>query len=341
MNCIFEEYKKFVNLNKNLVPSFEHIPLIKQQNRFQYVGGQIDNGTLYSVVNSAERMLAYDISKGEMHFLGDFNNDDFKWTAGGFYEGDFYSFPRTSDSLLVYHPKTKAFEEIFSGFDYTKEHHYGGVLTKDGIIYQPPRNTNHILRWDIKTKTCEKIVINDGAICRYCASIIHPNGYAYFIPERDFRVIKLNLKTGELSYIGEAVEGYAFDPKIAPNGNIYGFRATNGLLKLDTQSEEVSVLSPDTSIGAYGTKCGINGKFYSLPGYTKDVWEFDFETEKIKKCHTIDKGFEVNFAGGAIDRNGDIYALPVYADSILKLGFNKFVGQIPNDIYEAFFTDFY
>lgn len=55
---------------------------------------------------------------------------------------------------------------------------------------------------------------------------------------------------------------------------------------------------------AYGTKNGINGKIYSLPGYTSDVWEFDPFTEELKKCHSVSGNEHVYYAGGATDLNG-------------------------------------
>ncbi len=338
---MFERFIEFAGKNKNLFPDFEIIPLTEKQNRFQYVGGQIENGVLYGVVNSAEKMLKYDIENGTMYFGGTFSKTDFKWTGGCIYERRLYSFPRLANNLLAYDPDSDIFEEIGCGLNYNGEHHYGGVCTSYGIIYQPPRNTDHILKWDIKNKTCKKIQINNGRVCRYCGSVLHPNGNIYFIPEKDFCVIKMNIKTDEISYIDSPVCGMAFNPAVAANGNIYGFRSGNGILKIDTKTDKVKILYKDCKIGSYGTKAGINGKFYSLPGYTNDVWEFDPFSETLEKCYSIDAQNQVNYAGGAIDLNGDIYALPVHADNIFKISFKKYNINIPLDIYNTFFKDCY
>ena len=338
---MFEKFIEFVGRNKDLSPDFEIIPLTEKQNSFQYVGGQIENGMLYSIVNSAEKMLKYDIENGTMYFGGTFSKTDFKWTGGCVYERKLYSFPRLANSLLVYDPDSHVFEEIDGGLSYDGEHHYGGVCTPDGMIYQPPRSTDHILKWDIKNKTCKKIQINNGKVCRYCGSVIHPNGNIYFIPEKDFCVIKMNMKTEEISYIDSPVCDKAFNPAIAANGNIYGFCSGNGILKIDTKTDKVKILYEDCKIGSYGTKGGINGKLYSLPGYTNDVWEFDPFNETLKKCYSVDAQNQVNYAGGAIDLNGDIYALPVHADNIFKISFKKYNINIPLDIYNTIFKDCY
>lgn len=338
---LFDRYIEFINANKDSAPHFDYIQLTQKQNRFQYVGGQIINNNLYAIVNCAEKMLKYDISKKDIAFTGQFDKTDFKWTGGCCYDGNLYAFPRSANCLLKYYTESNIFEEIPCAHNYTGEHHYGGVCTKDGIIYQPPRNTNHILKWDIKNRTNKKIVINEGKVCRYCGSVIHPNGYIYFIPEDDFCVIKMDMKTEEISYIDVPVSGFAFNPVIAADGNIYGFRCENGILKIDIKYDKVSILHSDFKIGAYGTKCGINGKLYSLSGYTNDIWEFDPFNNTIKNCFSVEGNNGVNYAGGAVDLQGNIYAVPVHAENILKISFKNFNENIPIDIYDAFFKDFY
>ena len=343
---LFDKYMRFVNENKDLIPNFKHIDLTKKQNSFQYVGGQVLNGNLYAIINSSEKMMVYNISKGKMDFIGFFDKTDFKWTGGCIYNNNLYAFPRFENSLLKYCPKTDSFEKIPSDFNYEQEHHYGGVCTKEGIIYQPPRNSDHILKWDIKNRTCKKIQINNGENSRYCGSVIHPNGYAYFIPERDFCVIKMDLRTEKTECIGDVVSGMAFNPVVAPDGNIYGFRSGigmdgSGIMKIDTVADKVSILHKNFIFGAYGTKNGINGKIYSLPGYTNDVWEFNLLNHELKKCYTLNENESVHYAGGAVNFNGDIYAIPVHANNILKISFGRYERNIPSDIYNAFFRDFY
>lgn len=338
---IIQRYHEFVLQNRHLSPVFSQIAIPEKQNSFQYVGGQIFNGTLYSVINSAQKMMSYRLKDQSFHFSSSFSDEDFKWTGGYFYSGIFYMFPRRSCDLLAYDPANDRFETISCKRDYSGEHHYGGVCTRNGMIYQPPRNTNHILKWDISRKHCEAITINNGNNCRYCGSVIHPNGSIYMIPEKDAPVIKIDLETEQICEIGEAVRGMAFNPVIAANGNIYGFRAKNGILKIDTENDSVSILHSDISIRAYGSKCGINGNIYSLPGYTKDIWEFDPFEESLRRCYELSEERSVHYAGGATDRTGDIYGIPVHADSILKISFTDLDMQIPEDIFTSFFTDCY
>lgn len=339
--ALFQKYRDFVLKNRDLRPRFSEISVPVKQNSFQYVGGQILNGSLLAVVNSAQKMMRYRISDGRFDFFGDFGIDDFKWTGGCCFAGKIYMFPRSSRNLLVYDPETESFETVYCGTDYEGEHHYGGVCTEDGIIYQPPRNTDHILKWDIKTGTCERITVNDGIPCRYCGCVIHPNGSVYMIPEKDLKVLKINLAGGTVCEIGEPVSGLAFDPAVAADGNIYGFRTRTGILKIDTESDRVSILHENAQTRAYGSKASVNGKIYSLPGYSRDVWEFDPFDGSLNKCYELTVDRAVHYAGGAVDTNGSIYALPVHAEAILKMCFDGFAGEIPDDIYRTFFCDCY
>lgn len=343
---LFAQWVDFVRENRDLVPILEKIPLSEIQNRFQYVGGQIAGGCLYSVVNSAEKMLRYHISERKMEFLGSFDAADFKWTGECLYEDRLYMFSRLKSSLLSYDIKTERFEEIKAPFSYEGEHHYGGACTQDGIVYQPPRNTNHILRWDLRERTCEKIMLSDEEPCRYCGSVLHPDGSIYFIPERDRPVLRLTPTDGKINPIGNPICGMTFNPTVAYDGNIYGFRSAKGkngcgILKIDTKSQSVSILHDDIGFHAYGTKNGINGKLYSLPGYTPEIWEFDPCSCEVRCFDRVKEGCAPYYAGGATDENGDIYALPVYADHILKISFGKHGAFIPKELHSAFYTDFY
>lgn len=340
MKNLFNKYKEFINANRTLRPDISIINLPQKQNRFQYVGAQYCNGRIYGIVNSAETMLVYDIHKNEFSFIGNFSDNDFKWTGGCIYHGSIYMFPRAEQTLLSYNPDAKTFSEIESSVVFENEHHYGGVCTDEGFLYQPPRNSNHILKWDIKSKKSSKINIDTNKVFRYCGSVLHPNGYIYFIPEKEGRIIKMNIANEKIEYIGDAIDGFAFDCSILPDGNIYGFRTDKGILKIDTQNDEVFILHDDIYIGAYGTKTGINGMIYSLPGYTNIMWEYDYINNSLKKIYSVNEINNVYYAGGAVDLSGNIYAVPVFADNILKIGFGRDV-RIEKDIYNHFFKDFY
>jgi hypothetical protein len=68
--------------------------------------------------------------------------------------------------------------------------------------------------------------------------------------------------------------------------------------------------------------------------------ECDPFTGELKECAYLNEKHEVHYAGGAVDVNGNIYALPVHADEILKISFDGVADEIPKELY-GFFSDCY
>ena len=96
---MLKKYLDFVYKYKEFKPNFEVIKLSQKQNSFQFVGGQIANNKLYSIVNSSEKMLRYNLKTKEMQFLGEFSKTDFKWTGGCVYENMMINLKPTNKKL--------------------------------------------------------------------------------------------------------------------------------------------------------------------------------------------------------------------------------------------------
>ena len=222
---------------------------------------------------------------------------------------------------------------------YGREHHYSGAVTEDGILYQPPRNTNHILVTDLKDYSVRTIPIGTSkgnylGRYRYSGVIRHPNGNIYMIPEFNERVIKLNPQNNRVSFIGCFLkESRVIGPTVGKDGNIYGFLMFNGgILKIDVNTERVEILEKQVVTRCCGTECGVNGKLYGIPAY-KNIWyQFDIDTEKIEQIGIPDKDADGEFefavgAGAGIGIDGSIYTVPCHGDSIYYMRFLDIVQQ--------------
>lgn len=318
---------------------FEAIPPAVSVHK--WVGAQYAEKRLYGIPNDMSAVLKY--SDGEYSFVGDFGTELFKWTGGCIWKGFLYGFPRTSNYLLKINMLEETIEYVPSGYQYLGEHHYGGVCTKDGVIYQPPRDTDHILAWDLHIEKARKInLMPRGTGRRYCGSILLPDGIAYFLPERDDRIIRLDTQTEKWEYIGDKITAMVFDAKLAMDGNIYGYSGyCNGLLKLSPDTGEAQMIHRETAPGAYGTKLGINGHLYSIPGNGNSIWEYNPVNDTLKSIYTFPTSSIEKFAGGATAKNGEIYAVPVRENSVLRLKANMDEIEIPDDIYRGYFSDYY
>lgn len=317
--------------------AFHSVSRVISKKRDKWVGGQDYKENCIFIPNDENRFLIGD------KLLGiSLNSDErFKWTGGCVFENTLYCFPRSSPYFLFYKDGEIG---LFPVLKSSKgEHHYGGVCTEDGVVYQPPRNSNYILKTNLKTKEVIKIFITPFFLkigLRYCGSIIHPNGLIYFLPENN-KVIVLDPKTDKWSFIGKCIIGMAFDAKVGIDGNIYGFSAYGkGILKINVETNVVEKIHDGVYFGAFGTKYGLNGILYSVPGQGENVWSFDVSRGSLQIAFSIKNNSKVKFAGGCTCKNGSIAFAPAEEDYVLCMEPDTKIG-FPDTIYNLFIQDFY
>lgn len=336
----FIKFLSFVKSNQNVSYSFvEEMLPFKLNAIHKYVGVQILGGSATFIPNDEISVLMKENNNYTTKFK--LTKQLFKWTGGGYWRNSIYAFPRTSNSLLKI--TDTEIEEIPLKNKYEGEHHYSGVLLPNGVIYQPPRNTNHILKIDLNSLNETKIeIINEHFKCktRYCGSLYHPNGFIYFFPENG-RVIKLNPVNDEWCFIGKKISVCCFDAKVGVDGNIYGYGAYGkGLLCINVYLDAVKILYPEIEFGAFGTKYGVNGQLYSVPGNGNKIFAFDVLHKKLNITFKFDSNEIEKYAGGATLKNGTIVCAPIRRNSVLNMVPNKNV-EIPDKLNLLMFSDNY
>lgn len=338
-----KKYHDYVDHNRDIkyFISLETLPPVLATHK--WVGAQNVGGCVYGIPNDMNAVLKHTEKKST--YLGDLGSDLFKWTGGCLWNDCLYGFPRSSNCLLKMPLDAESIELIDLEESYSKEHHYGGVCAQNGMIYQPPRDSDHILAWDLEIEKARRIYLvpeSSNKKFRYCGSVLHPNGNAYFLPEMGERVICLETETRKWKFIGDPIDAMVFDAKIAVDGMIYGFSAyCDGILKLDVEKEHVEMIHREISPGAYGTKLGVNGHLYSIPGDGGQVWDYDPWTDSLKSIYQFPNDCVAKFAGGTSLSNGDICAVPARANQLLKLKTDAEHMKIPEDIYRDYFSDCY
>lgn len=337
---LLEQLCQFIRLNSNTeYIIIEKKTILNSDVTEKWVGAQAFENAIIGIPNSETRIINF---KEEFNILFKVKNGKFKWTGGCIWDNHIYAFPRTSDSFLSFN--SSEISEIPIGFKYNGEHHYSGVCTRDGVVYQPPRNTNHILKTDLKNSRTSKIDIVNNVFkikLTYCGSIIHPNGYIYFFPQNLGRIIKLDPKTDEWIYIGNKIATSCFDAKIGFDGNIYGFSAyNNGIMKIEVSSDLVQIIHENISFGAFGTKVGVDGCLYSVPGDNSIIYKFDIFNNEVVEYYDLKDGSKAKFAGGTITKDGVIYCSPATSNSILMYKPSEKI-EIPEILYTTFFIDNY
>lgn len=341
LNALQEFTNRFKNLTVKKILHTE----IKDYREGKFVGGILVYGTIACLIpNSSRQVMLFNTSTLEYEKWGWLSDGRFKWTGGGQKNQYIFAFPRAFNKILQIDCQELKTEEIDISLNYKGEHHYGGVLCKNGMIYQPPRNTDHLLAINTISWEVHKIKLLHGYIhykLRYCGSVLHPNGYIYFLPERNERVIMFHPSTEKFIFIGRFIsECMVFHAVVSVDGNIYGFSLYNGILKIDVRKNSVKMLYPDKYFGCYGTKMGINGKIYGILGNGETFWEYNVVGHELKRIKNIDNTQKAKCAGGLTDRSGNIHMVPAFGNEIYTLDFgNKEI--IPEKLYEQYFSDNY
>lgn len=343
MKSVWEKYRDYAAQNRAVEYSvfFDSLPPVMTTHK--WVGAQSVDSDIYGIPSDMNAVLKF-TAKGSA-YLGKLGNNLFKWTGGCIWNGCLYGFSRSSNNLLKMELDTEAMQLIPVGEAYAQEHHYGGICIKDGIVYQPPRDSDHILVWDLKTEKTAKLHLpsepNAGTF-RYCGSILHPNGYAYLLPELGEKVIKLNAATGAWSFIGKSIDAMVFDAKVAVDNRIYGFSAyCDGILRIDVDSEQVDMIHTEIRPGAFGTKLGVNGHLYSIPGDGDAVWDYDPLSDSLECIYRFPQHVVEKYAGGITMRNGDICGMPARQNDLFHLKADGIGLEIPGDVYRDYFVDCY
>lgn len=345
LSCnIHTEYCNFVETNRNIDYFMEIKWIPFQHEKHKWVGGVLYEDYLYAIPNDSLTILKIHVTDYSVSFVNGIKNGLFKWTGGTVYNRSVVAFPRQENYLLQYYPHNEQISLLDIDIDYKSEHHYGGVCTTGGYIYQPPRNTDHILRINLKNKKNHKIQISPRKLnrhYRYCGSILHPNGFIYFFPENNMPVIKLNPINNKWCFIDKPINTMTFNAKVATDGNIYGFSAyEHGLMKIDVENDKVEMIHKEIKPGAYGTKLGIDGCLYSIPGDGKHVWKYDPKMDRLTKLFKVEEQVKAKYAGGSSTKNGIIFGIPAESNSIMILRPNV-KTEIPASVFSLYFNDCY
>ena len=335
-----EEFSRFRDfLDGQVLYRAETFRIAPSSREHKWVGAQFYDGAVLAAPNDEVRVLKF---TWEDSYFGSVREGLFKWTGGCIWDGLVYFFPRAADSFLRI--KDDRVEEVPLSIKYGMEHHYSGVCTEGGVVYQPPRDTNHILKTDLRTGESSRIDIVDKKYrvdFRYCGSIIHPNGFIYFFPEVDNRVIKLDPVTDKWCFIGNKISTMCFDAKIGLDGNIYGYSAyRRGIMKIKVPDDVVEMVHEEISPGAYGTKYGADGCLYSVPGDGSMVYRFEVLRDRIEPFFDLENGMKAKYAGGLTAPDGTIVCIPAEENAVLLFVPEKKVS-IPETLYSFFFVDNY
>lgn len=171
--------------------------------------------------------------------------------------GNLYYTPSTATNIMVVNPKDDTISYITHAGITSAVSKWGlGCMGSNGKMYSAPSSTlKSILITDTNTNTPSFIAITSSAIDAMCAGAVEADGFIYFAPLQENRIIALNMATNAVTY--HAVTGLALNTLAFRDGyydeknrNIY-FTPHNStsilMMNIDTK---VTTLIPIPGAGA-------------------------------------------------------------------------------------------
>jgi len=344
-----EEILSMVNQNKDAkVSKIEVFPLNvmdDSNNNFFFCGAVVDSrGHIIGIPNKYPHILDIDPQNNRIEQWGELKCPEGKgWTGGALASnGLIYGFPRGANNFLEIDTNKRSVEYLPLVRDYQKEHHYGGSITQNQCIYLAPKKESNILKLDIKNHSCKEIPIFSVFKRKFLfyGGITDLEENVYFFPAGRLTRVCMIGTNEKLRFIGKTM-GYAVfnSGTLAPNGDIYGFSSYGeGILHIDTQNKQTEILQKDFNGGYFGAKLAFNGKIYGIPGNANVVVEFDPEINKVTKViplPDVEVGAKAKCAGGAIDREGNIWCVPAMGHYIYKICFDGIRCLPSKELYES------
>lgn len=316
------EFRSFQNLDNEDEMLYSDIEIISVPRIVQCVGCLIFNDWLYCCPANGGQIMMFNLKNHSFSFGNTISSGKLFFSGIGKYGNNIYCFPRKANSIVEHDCFDNVTKEIDLGTDYEDEHHYCGVITPEGIVYQPPRNTNHILKINLNDYSVEKVKISyPKARIRYSGIVYHPNGCIYMIPEFSGKIMVLDPQTDKFKYIGPFwVDCRAVGPTVGCDGNIYSALIfSKGILKIDVHKNEVSIIQQSIRFASFGLE-SVNRKIISFPSYIDEFYEIDIINNEIHEVGTVNRFSEkAECAGAAVSKDGNIYVVPCYGKNIYVL----------------------
>jgi isopenicillin N synthase-like dioxygenase len=262
------------------------------------------NNHIYTMAGFAHRILVMDVSLDppKLELIGPDLQADFKWSCGIPIDNIVYGIPCHSESVLKINTLTKEINLL----------KWGENL---------PGACPHNQQWKYSSATVSN---HDG--CIYC------------IPQCAERVLKIDPKTDEMTFIGPAFPGVNkwSEGLLLNDGGIYGVcQNARGILRIDPETQQCTV-NGEISEGHckwHGAVKHTDGNIYCIPSNAEQVLKVEPGIEpKLtllgeKKYTGTDHGtdYKTKYLGGTI--GGDcVYFFPCDADYVCEV--NTITGKV-------------
>jgi len=286
----------------------------------KYLGGASDprDGCIYGIPSHSQSIICLHPTKTEGYKIRieplppHVANGKFKWLRGIIAHGYLYGIPAWADCVLqvdidAMWGRREASEEgivkllpLPEGHVVSQWQWHGAAMNKEQTaIYSIPSNAHKVLKVDLLTHTTSFIDID--------------------IPERytDFSFDHTNKWYGGILGDDNAVYGMPY--------------RTCSVLRIDTETDTATIVGPDHGCKIFNWHGGLkrNGMIYAFPSHANRVLKIDTTMESKGENSTLldihrapydnDETQKYKWLGGSVGADGNIYAMPADASTILKI----------------------
>jgi len=268
----------------------------------KYLGGELCelNNHIYSIPGFAKRILDFDLTKDppKLELIGPELNGEFKWLRGIPVGGVIYGIPCHSGSVLKINALT---------------------------------NKVDLLEWD---ESLPGACPHDQKWKYHGAAVSDHDGFIYCIPQAAERVMKIDPRTDNISFLGPAFPGVNkwYGGLLLNDGAIYGIcQNATGILRIDPKTQQCTLHGdfPEGNYKWHGAVRHSDGNLYCIPATATQVLKIEpglqpkltLLGENIRTGEHRKDG-KYKFLGGASDGNHSVYFFPSDADYVCQVNTN-------------------
>ena len=214
---------------------------------------------------------------------------------------------------------------------------YGNILYFEEKLILSPRNSVKILIYDLKSKDYTEINLSKNYKCEDININLFTNAFiykneAFFIPGTYKAIVKMDLKTLELTYYDDWYENLESDIKSKQrvlfltsyqeeNYILLPFCRGNKILKFSLNDGNSRIIEvPDKSLELMDIICEEN-IYWLADRNKKSIYQWDIETNHLIEINNYPRNYQTRSCDGIHSfkkYNDDIYIFPMSGNMILK-----------------------
>lgn len=258
---------------------------------FKYGGAIFANGSVYFITASSTVVAKVNINTDAVTWLdssgvkgtesGNLGATIQKWYGAYLgQDGRIYCIPYNATAVMIIDPITDGITFLDTTGIVTGP---GGNLSGSGkwdtgscygrYIYGTPSDATDIIKIDTLSVSCSRIGSFPAGTAKWAYQCLAPNGYIYFFPYFDNRIVKYNPSDDSFSYLATTIGSTDTHIKVGgvslmPNGKIliitYGLPYTNNYI-LDPTNDSVASFVKSSNAAINGATLCPDGSVYAFP----------------------------------------------------------------------------